>query len=35
LRPRTVELRASELFGQLNFEIFRTLTGRGDAGAAL
>ena len=27
-RPRTVELRASEAFGQLNLEIFRTLTGR-------
>jgi len=27
-RPRTVELRASEAFGRLNLEIFRTLTGR-------
>jgi NitT/TauT family transport system ATP-binding protein len=27
-RPRTVELRASEAFGQLNLEIFRTLTRR-------
>ena len=27
-RPRTVELRASEAFGQLNLEIFRTLTGQ-------
>ena len=27
-RPRTVELRASEAFGQLSLEIFRTLTGR-------
>jgi NitT/TauT family transport system ATP-binding protein len=27
-RPRTVELRASEMFGKLNLEIFRTLTGR-------
>jgi NitT/TauT family transport system ATP-binding protein len=27
-RPRTVELRASETFGQLSLEIFRTLTGR-------
>ena len=27
-RPRTVELRASETFGRLNLEIFRTLTGR-------
>ena len=26
-RPRTVELRASEAFGRLNLEIFRTLTG--------
>jgi NitT/TauT family transport system ATP-binding protein len=35
-RPRTVEMRASEAFGQLNLEIFRTLTGRtvGAAGAA-
>ncbi len=35
-RPRTVELRASEAFGQLNLEIFRTLTGRtvGATGAA-
>ena len=31
-RPRTVELRASEAFGRLNLEIFRTLTGRGSAG---
>jgi len=29
-RPRTVELRASEAFGRLNLEIFRTLTGRMD-----
>ncbi len=27
-RPRTVELRATEAFGRLNLEIFRTLTGR-------
>jgi NitT/TauT family transport system ATP-binding protein len=27
-RPRTVELRASEAFGRLSLEIFRTLTGR-------
>lgn len=27
-RPRTVELRASEPFGKLSLEIFRTLTGR-------
>ena len=27
-RPRTVEMRASEAFGRLNLEIFRTLTGR-------
>jgi NitT/TauT family transport system ATP-binding protein len=34
-RPRTVELRASEAFGRLSLEIFRTLTGRvGAAGAA-
>ena len=33
-RPRTVELRASEAFGQLNLEIFRTLTGR-TAGASI
>ncbi|MGE5149568.1 MAG: ABC transporter ATP-binding protein [Rhodospirillaceae bacterium] len=35
-RPRTVELRASEAFGQLSLEIFRTLTGRavGATGAA-
>ena len=32
-RPRTVELRASEAFGQLNLEIFRTLTGRTMGGA--
>ena len=32
-RPRTVELRASEAFGQLSLEIFRTLTGRTGAGA--
>ena len=32
-RPRTVELRASEAFGQLNLEIFRTLTRRSSAGA--
>jgi NitT/TauT family transport system ATP-binding protein len=31
-RPRTVELRASEAFGLLNLEIFRTLTGRADGG---
>ena len=31
-RPRTVELRASEAFGRLNLEIFRTLTGRSSAG---
>ena len=31
-RPRTVELRASETFGRLNLEIFRTLTGRSSAG---
>jgi NitT/TauT family transport system ATP-binding protein len=34
-RPRTVELRASEGFGRLSLEIFRTLTGRvGQAGTA-
>src|SRR5678815_3004608 len=35
-RPRTVEQRASETFGRLNLEIFRTLTGRtvGAAGTA-
>jgi NitT/TauT family transport system ATP-binding protein len=34
-RPRTVELRASEAFGRLSLEIFRTLTGRvGAAGTA-
>jgi NitT/TauT family transport system ATP-binding protein len=35
-RPRTVELRASEAFGQLSLDIFRTLTGRtvGGTGAA-
>jgi NitT/TauT family transport system ATP-binding protein len=35
-RPRTVELRATEAFGRLNLEIFRTLTGRtvGAAGTA-
>jgi NitT/TauT family transport system ATP-binding protein len=35
-RPRTVELRASETFGQLSLEILRTLTGRavGANGAA-
>ena len=27
-RPRTVEMRATETFGRLNLEIFRTLTGR-------
>jgi NitT/TauT family transport system ATP-binding protein len=27
-RPRTVELRASEAFGRLSLEIFRSLTGR-------
>jgi len=27
-RPRTVEMRASETFGQLNLDIFRTLAGR-------
>jgi len=32
-RPRTVELRASEAFGQLSLEIFRTLTGRTAGGA--
>ena len=32
-RPRTVELRASEAFGQLNLEIFRTLTRRSSADA--
>ena len=31
-RPRTVELRATEAFGRLNLEIFRTLTGRSSAG---
>ena len=31
-RPRTVELRATEAFGWLNLEIFRTLTGRSSAG---
>ena len=34
-RPRTVELRASEAFGRLNLEIFRTLTGRTVGGATL
>jgi len=35
-RPRTVELRASEAFGRLSLDIFRTLTGRtvGGTGAA-
>src|SRR5882672_10630466 len=34
-RPRTVELRASETFGRLSLEIFRTLTGRvGGTGTA-
>ena len=32
-RPRTVELRASEAFGQLSLEIFRMLTGRPVAGS--
>ena len=31
-RPRTVELRATEAFGRLNLEIFRTLTGKSSAG---
>jgi NitT/TauT family transport system ATP-binding protein len=31
-RPRTVELRASEAFGKLSLDIFRTLTGRTGAG---
>lgn len=30
-RPRTVEMRATETFGQLNLQIFRTLTGRSGA----
>jgi NitT/TauT family transport system ATP-binding protein len=29
-RPRTVEMRASEAFGRLSLDIFRTLTGRFD-----
>ena len=29
-RPRTVEMRASEAFGRLSLDIFRTLTGRSD-----
>ncbi len=34
-RPRTVELRASEAFGRLSLDIFRTLTGRvGEASTA-
>ena len=32
-RPRTVEVRASEAFGRLSLDIFRTLTGRSSAGA--
>jgi NitT/TauT family transport system ATP-binding protein len=32
-RPRTVEIRASETFGRLSLEIFRTLTGRSTVGA--
>ncbi|MGE0426348.1 MAG: ABC transporter ATP-binding protein, partial [Reyranellaceae bacterium] len=31
-RPRTVELRASEAFGRLSFNVFQTLTGRTAAG---
>jgi len=31
-RPRTVEMRASEAFGRLNLEIFRTLAGSSSAG---
>jgi NitT/TauT family transport system ATP-binding protein len=31
-RPRTVEMRASEAFGKLSLDIFRTLTGRTGAG---
>jgi NitT/TauT family transport system ATP-binding protein len=34
-RPRTVELRATEVFGKLNLEIFRALTGKTVVGAAL
>jgi len=33
-RPRTVEVRASETFGRLSLDIFRTLTGRPAVGAA-
>jgi NitT/TauT family transport system ATP-binding protein len=33
-RPRTVEMRASEAFGRLSLDIFRTLTGREGTGAA-
>jgi NitT/TauT family transport system ATP-binding protein len=32
-RPRTVEVRASEAFGRLSLDIFRTLTGRSTVGA--
>jgi NitT/TauT family transport system ATP-binding protein len=32
-RPRTVEVRASETFGRLSLDIFRTLTGRSTVGA--
>jgi len=32
-RPRTVEVRASEAFGRLSLDIFRTLTGRPAVGA--
>ncbi|HTR84883.1 MAG TPA: ABC transporter ATP-binding protein [Reyranella sp.] len=33
-RPRTVEMRAAERFGQYSLEIFRTLTGRPAVGGA-
>jgi NitT/TauT family transport system ATP-binding protein len=33
-RPRTVEMRASEAFGRLSLDIFRTLTGRTGTGTS-
>ena len=34
-RPRTVELRASEAFGRLSLDVFRTLTGRTEGSVAV